>query len=81
MTIRLVHLALVDVVVGVDRVLAAQLAPHHLDGSVADVFVYIHVGLGSRPSLPHHQGEVVIQFTVCHLQGMDPMDERPGPIE
>ena len=53
-------LALVDMVIRVDRGLAAQLAPEHLDGSVGDDLVGVHVGLGAGACLPDHQGEVVI---------------------
>ena len=53
-------LALVYVVVGMDRALAAQLSSEHLDRSVGDDLVGVHVGLGAGPCLPDHQGEVVI---------------------
>merc|ERR1719450_387055 len=53
-------LALVDVVVGVDWGLAAQLAPQQLDGPVGDDLVGVHIGLGAGASLPDDQGEVII---------------------
>ena len=53
-------LALVHMVVRVDWCLAAQLTPEHLDGSVGDDLVGVHVGLGAGACLPDHQREVVI---------------------
>lgn len=56
-------LAHVDVVVRVDRRLAAQLSSHDLDGSVRDDLVDVHVGLRTRPGLEDNEGEVVDEFT------------------
>ena len=53
-------LALVDVIVGVDGRLAAELSAEQLDGAVGDDLVGVHVGLGAGPRLPDHQREVVI---------------------
>ena len=47
-------LALVDVVVGVDGRLGAQLAAHQLDGAVGDHLVRVHVALGAGARLPNH---------------------------
>ena len=41
-------LGLVDVIIGVDRSLAARFASQQLDGSVRDHLVSLHVGLGPR---------------------------------
>uniref|UniRef100_A0A6B0VA16 Uncharacterized protein n=1 Tax=Ixodes ricinus TaxID=34613 RepID=A0A6B0VA16_IXORI len=60
-------LALVDVVVGVDGALAAQLAAEDLDGPVGDHLVHVHVRLGARARLPDHQREVRLQGAVNHL--------------
>lgn len=57
----------VDVVVGVYRLLAAHLASQDLDGSVADDFIGVHVGLGAGARLPDNQGEVVDQLEVSDL--------------
>ncbi len=46
----------VDVVIGVEEVLAQNFI-----GPVGNDFIDIHIALGSRPCLPNHQGEVVIQ--------------------
>lgn len=43
-----------------DWVFAPQFAPHYLNGSIADDFIDVHIGLSSRPSLPHHQWKVII---------------------
>ena len=58
-------LALVDVVIGVDRGLAAQLPAQQLDGSVGDDLVCVHVGLGAGARLPDDEGEVVIIQLSC----------------
>lgn len=55
-------------VIGVHGFLAAELASQHLDGSVANDLVYIHVRLRPGPSLPHHKGEVIIQLPFGYLQ-------------
>ena len=60
-------LPIVDVVIGVDRFLGAHHSTQHLDASIGDDFVDIHVGLGATASLPHHQGEVIVQLPVNHL--------------
>lgn len=49
----------VDVVVGVDGLLAAHGAAEDLNGAVGDDFVGVHVGLGARARLPDDEGEVV----------------------
>ena len=59
----------VAVVVGVHRVLRAQRAAQNLDRPVGDHLVGVHVGLGARAGLPHHQGEVVVQLAVDHVLG------------
>jgi len=49
----------IDVVVGVDRLLAADDAAETLDGQVGDDLVGVHVGLGARAGLPHDEREIV----------------------
>jgi hypothetical protein len=51
------------VVIGVDGVFASQLPSEDLNGSVADHLVDVHVALSARARLPHHQGEMLVQFT------------------
>jgi hypothetical protein len=63
------RLAHVDVIVGMDRLLGALHPAHHLDGAVADHFIGVHVGLGARAGLPHHQREMVVQLAVDHFLG------------
>ena len=53
-------LALIDVVIRVDRLLAAKLTSKKLNRSVGNHLVGVHVGLSARTSLPDDQGEVVI---------------------
>ena len=61
------HLALVDVVIGMDRRLGSHFSPHHLYGSVGDNLIHIHVGLSARACLPDDQGKMVIQLATDHL--------------
>ena len=50
-------------VVRVDRLLRAALAPSQLDGAVADDLVGVHVGLGARTGLEDDQWELVIELS------------------
>ena len=56
-------LAAVDVVVGVDRGLGAELAAGKLDGAVGDDLVGVHVGLGARAGLEDHERELGVEVT------------------
>ena len=60
-------LAAVDVVVGVDRRLAAERRAQDLVGAVRDHLVGVHVGLGAGAGLPDHQREVLGELAVDHL--------------
>ena len=56
-------LALVHVVVGVDRTFAlTQDATRQDVGAVRHDLVHVHVALGARPCLPHHQRKLVVQL-------------------
>ena len=57
----------VHVVVGMYRVLGADLATQHLDGSVGDHFVDVHVGLRARACLPDGQRKVVVELAFRHF--------------
>jgi len=57
----------VDVVVGVDWLLAAHLSAEDLDCSVGDDFVGVHVGLGAGAGLPDDEREVVNELEGCDL--------------
>lgn len=59
----------VDVVVGMDGLLAAHGAAQDLDGPVGDDLVGVHVGLRAGAGLPDHEGEVVEVLQVGHLGG------------
>lgn len=52
----------VDVVIGVDGLLAAHGAAQNLNSAVGDDLVGVHVGLGARAGLPNDQREVVNQL-------------------
>ena len=54
------RLAHIDVVIGVEQFFSCDfVAP------IGDYFVGVHIGLGTRTGLPHHQGEVVVELP-CH---------------
>jgi hypothetical protein len=59
----------VDVVVGVDGLLAAHGAAKNLNGAVGDDLVGVHVGLSAGASLPDDQREVVNQLERGNLLG------------
>ena len=55
------RLALVDMIVGVDRRLAAALAGQDLVGAAGDHLVGVHVRLGARAGLPDDQRELAVE--------------------
>ena len=59
----------VDVVVGVDGLLATHLAAEDLNGTVRDDLVGVHVGLGAGAGLPDNEGEVVEELAIGDLLG------------
>ena len=59
----------VDVVVGVDGRLAAELAAGQLDGAVGDHLVDVHVRLRAAAGLPDDQRKVVVQIAGDDLIG------------
>jgi hypothetical protein len=59
----------VDVVVGVDGLLAAHGAAQNLNGAVGDDLVGVHVGLGAGAGLPDDQREVVNELERGNLLG------------
>ena len=59
----------VDVVVGVNGLLGAELASEELNGAVGDDLVDVHVGLGAGTGLPNNQGKVVQELALDHLVG------------
>lgn len=59
----------VDMVVGVDRLLAAHGPAQDLNCTVGDDLVGVHVGLGARAGLPDNKREMVNQFEVGNLSG------------
>ena len=63
------RLAVVDVVVGVDRLLRPDHPAGELDGAVGDDLVGVHVGLRARPGLEHDQRELTVELAVDDLLG------------
>lgn len=57
----------VDVVVGVDGLLAALDTAEDLDSAVGDDLVGVHVGLGAGAGLPDDEGEVVEELALGDL--------------
>ena len=60
-------LCMIDMVIGVYRVLAAQRIPEHLIGSIGDHLVAVHVGLGTGSGLVDHQRKLIVQVAGNHL--------------
>ena len=63
------RLAVIDVVVGVDRLLRSDHAAGDLDGPVGDHLVGVHVGLRAGPGLKHDQRKLIVELAVDHLFG------------
>jgi hypothetical protein len=59
----------VDVVVGVDGLLAAHGTAEDLNSTVGDNLVGVHIGLSSGTSLPDDEGEVVKKLSIGNLLG------------
>jgi hypothetical protein len=57
----------VDVVIGVDGLLAAHCPSQNLDGAVGNDLVGVHVGLSARACLPHNEWEVINKLEGGHL--------------
>jgi hypothetical protein len=72
----------VDVVVRVDRRLRANHAAGDRDRAIGDHLVGVHVGLGARAGLEHHQRELEVPPAVDHLlRGLDDeIDLRLGQL-
>src|SRR5258708_6285397 len=62
-------LAHVDVVIGADRLLQAQLTAQQLDGAVRQHLVDVHIRLRARTGLPDEQREVFVQLAGDRLVG------------
>ena len=75
------RLPAVDVVVGMDRRLAAHHAAGQLDGAVRDDLVHVHVALRPGARLPHHQREVVVQLARDDLVGRVHDQVLGGPVQ
>ena len=58
------YLPLIDMVIRMHRSLGSQFTTHHLNGAIGDHLIDVHVGLSTRPGLPYHQWEMLIQFTI-----------------
>ncbi len=62
-------LAAVDMVIGMNRRLAAAPAAEHLVGPVCQHLVHVHVGLRAGAGLPDDERELVIELAGDHLLG------------
>ncbi len=71
-------LAAIDVVVGMNRRLAASNARQDLVGASGQHLVDVHVGLGAGTRLPHHQREFVLQPAAQDLVGSRHDGVRPA---
>src|SRR3984893_1200435 len=61
------RLAHIDVIVGMNRCLGAELAAQQFVGAVGDHLVEVHVGLRAGAGLPDHQRKVIVELAVDHL--------------
>ena len=59
----------VDLVVGMHAALLAALASQELARPVGEHLVHVHVGLGARARLPHHQRKFAVVLSGEHLVG------------
>ena len=59
----------VDVVIGVDRLFRSHLSACHLNRTVGDDLVDIHVGLRAAAGLPDAQRKLIIEFAVNDFIG------------
>ncbi len=59
----------VHMIIGMNRLFRSDFAAQHLDRSIGDHFVDVHVGLGARPCLPNHQGKVFVELALDDLIG------------
>ena len=55
------RLAFIDMVIGMDRRLAAARARQQFIGPPSNHFVDIHIGLRARACLPDDQGELIVE--------------------
>src|SRR5882762_4423182 len=62
-------LTAVDLVVGMHAALLAALASQELARPVGEHLVHVHVGLGARARLPHHQRKFAVVLSGEHLVG------------
>ena len=60
-------LCTVDVVVGVDRALAAARTTGQLVGASGDDLIDVHVALGAAAGLPDHQRKLIVVLTMKDL--------------
>src|SRR5919199_6657871 len=68
------RLAVVDVVVRMDRLLRANHTARELDSAIGDHLVGVHVGLRARAGLEDDKRELAVQLAVDHLLG-SPRDQ------
>src|SRR5947208_15298643 len=61
------RLPAVDLVVGMHAALLAALASEELARAVGEHLVHVHVGLGARSRLPHHERKLAVVLSGEHL--------------
>ena len=55
------RLGMVDIVIGMNRLIATFALTDKFIGTVGNHFIHVHVGLGARACLPNHQRKLVTQ--------------------
>ena len=63
------RLALVHVVVGMDRLAGAELTTHQLTGPIGHHLIDVHIARGARAGLKNINGELVVEFAFPHFLG------------
>ena len=81
------RLALVHIVVGVHQPRLAARSAQQLAGTVGQHLVHVHVGLGARSGLPHHQRKLLQVATGDHLvrrrhdgRGLDGIEQAQSVV-
>ena len=54
------NLTFVDMIIGVNGFFGSHFSSHQFNGPVTDHFINVHVRLGTRTCLPHHQWKVIL---------------------
>ncbi|MNV44414.1 hypothetical protein D3C71_1361730 [compost metagenome] len=71
-------LGAIDVIVGVNRRLAAAWVAGQFVGATGDHFIDVHVALGTAAGLPDHQRELIVMLAFEHFVGG--LLDQPGDV-